>query len=416
MNSDLKKRLNEIFHDLPLPVLIIGDDDTVLINTAFNKFSGYSQGDLSLDVLSAAIQNFEEIFETPLSPGANFLELIFKQKSGVVKNCFARFEKISVSDTTLYILLADCTPGIVSGKVYLRLYGKDSGIIYENEKLKYHEQSGVIQPEYIKTYQLCSEEGEVLLKAEILDSSALTDFFARIADLNENLKSKDKFLSIIAHDLKSPFTGFLGFSEYLARYSNELSREEIEDFSSRMYKSAKLVFSLIENLLAWTRIQTGRMEFLPRDFNICEVAERMEKLHLPFAENKNIHISTDMPRAVNVYADEDMIETILRNLISNAIKFTGAGGDVTISIYKKEENVLAEVSDNGVGIKEESLSRLFRIDSQVLTQGTNQEEGTGLGLILCKEFAEMNKGRISVESTPGKGSRFTLILPEKVRS
>lgn len=142
----------------------------------------------------------------------------------------------------------------------------------------------------------------------------------------------------------------------------------------------------------------------------------MEKLHLPFAENKNIHISTDMPRAVNVYADEDMIETILRNLISNAIKFTGAGGDVTISIYKKEENVLAEVSDNGVGIKEESLSRLFRIDSQVLTQGTNQEEGTGLGLILCKEFAEMNKGRISVESTPGKGSRFTLILPEKVRS
>lgn len=416
MNSDLKKRLYEIFEDLPLPSLIISDDDGILTNNAFNIFSGYSENELSIELLSFAIQNFEEIFETPLSGGANFLELVIKQKSGEIKNCFARFEKINVNGTTLYILLADCTADIKPDKVYLRLYGKDSSIIFENEKLKYHELSGVIPADFIKTCQICSEEGEVLLRAEVLEASALPDFFTKIAELNENLKSKDKFLSIIAHDLKSPFTGFLGFSEYLAKYSAELSREEIEDFSSRMFKSAKLVFSLIENLLAWTRIQTGRMEFLPRDFNICEVAERLEKLHLPFAENKYIKLSSEMPDSLNVYADEDMIETILRNLISNAIKFTGAGGDVTIKIYKDDGNIFAEVLDNGVGIKEESLSRLFRIDSQVLTPGTNQEEGTGLGLILCKEFAEMNEGRIRVESSPAKGSRFTLILPDKVRS
>lgn len=416
MDCDLKKRLSEIFHELPLPVLIITDDDEILTNTAFYKYSGYSENELSLEVLPEAIQNYEEIFETPLSAGVNFLELKLQSKKGELKKCLARFERISISGSLLYLLFADCAPGINSDKVYLRLYGRNSVVIYENDKLKDPDLISFIPPEQIKTKEIINEHGEVLLKSEMLDCSVLPDFFSRIASQSENLKLKDKFLSIIAHDLKSPFTGFLGFSEYLAKYSNELSREEIEDFSSRMFKSAKLVLSLIENLLAWTRVQTGRIEFIPRDFNICEVAERLEKLHLPIAENKSISLKSLKPETLNVYADEDMIETILRNLISNALKFTGAGGEVTIKIFKNDCNIIAEVSDNGLGIKEEVLSRLFRIDTQVLTQGTNQEEGTGLGLILCKEFAELNKGRITVESTQGKGSKFTLILPDKTIS
>ncbi len=416
MNSDLKKRLNDIFRYLPLPVLVIPECGSFLINEAFHKFSGYHEKELSLELLSSSVENYEEIFETPISNGANFLELIFKHKNGNIIKCITRFDRLILDDTSLYLMIADSSPKINSNHVYLRLNGRNSSVIYENEKLNILADSGVLIPENIQKYELADSDGAVILSAEILDAAALPSLFYKIAELSEKLNSKDKFLSIIAHDLKSPFAGFLGFSEYLAKYSAELSREEIEDFSSRMFKSAKLVFRLIENLLAWTRIQTGRIEFLPRDFNICEVVKRLQKLNLPAAENKLISLTAEMPKTLNVYADEDMVETILRNLISNAIKFTGIGGKVSIKIFSEGDKITAEVQDNGVGIKDENISKLFRIDSQVLTKGTNQEEGTGLGLILCREFAEMNGGSITVESSPGIGSKFTLTLPSGIIS
>ncbi len=251
----------------------------------------------------------------------------------------------------------------------------------------------------------------------------LRQFVEKLAMLNEQLResenelkklnaSKDKFFSIIAHDLRSPFSALLGFSEFLAQDISDLTTEEISTFAGKINESAHTVFSLLENLLQWSRIQTGKMPFEPVLFNMANRVKQSINILSDNSANKNIQLLCNVDQALMVYADENMVNSVIQNLMSNAIKFTLPGGSITINSKETGDFVEISVKDTGIGMKEEDLSKLFRIDIHHTTSGTNDERGTGLGLVLCNELIMKNNGEMRVESEYGKGSVFYFSLPK----
>ena len=225
--------------------------------------------------------------------------------------------------------------------------------------------------------------------------------------------TKDKFFSIIAHDLKSPFQAIMGFSELLVEYVRNKDYDEIDEFAGYVLNSSKKALDLLMNLMEWTRSQTGRMDFNPEYFEMEHFLYDIVPLFENVAGQKSILIITEFPSNIVAFADKDMISTVIRNLITNAIKFTQPGGKITLTITLEQNGVLISVRDSGVGIPEKMIGKLFRIDQSYSTTGTNNEQGTGLGLILCKEFVEKHGGKIWVESEEGKGSSFIFTLPDK---
>jgi len=224
---------------------------------------------------------------------------------------------------------------------------------------------------------------------------------------------KDKFFSIIAHDLKSPFNSIVGFSELLLEQVRANEFSGIEKYAEIILQSSDRAMNLLMNLMEWSRSQTGRMVFNPEYFELVNLIHETVHLFTDISDLKLITIRQILPQNAPVFADKAMISTVLRNLISNAIKFTMAGGDIQISIEEKNKEVLVAVKDNGLGLSKNSIQRLFRIDDTVSTPGTQNEVGTGLGLILCKEFIEKHQGKIWVDSEEGKGSTFYFSLPKK---
>ncbi|MBN1301099.1 MAG: PAS domain S-box protein [Melioribacteraceae bacterium] len=230
-------------------------------------------------------------------------------------------------------------------------------------------------------------------------------------ELKELVASKDKFFSIVAHDLKSPFSALLGYSEVIANEYQEMSKQELKEFAVNMNDVAKKTFSLLENLLEWSRIQTGRMKFNPENIGLFKITQQVVDLNYENAGRKGVILKNRVSPELEVYADQNMLLTILRNLISNAVKFTKNGDEVTISSKRKNEFIEITVEDTGVGMKDEDLEKLFRIDVHHSEIGTESETGTGLGLILCKELVDKNGGEIIVKSKLGKGSKFIFTVP-----
>jgi len=223
--------------------------------------------------------------------------------------------------------------------------------------------------------------------------------------------AKDKFFSIIAHDLRSPFTALVGMSQYLATGIDKLDAETAKEFLEGMHKSSKNAFNLLENLLEWSRIQTGRMPMSPEEIDVTEIVHENLALLEVNIETKELRIENKLHTKEPVYADENAVNTIVRNLLSNAIKFTPRGGQIVLSSNRTEDELVVSVQDSGVGIEPEILDTLFRVDVRNSQAGTDKEKGSGLGLVLCKEFVEKNGGRISVESEVGKGAMFMFTLP-----
>lgn len=224
---------------------------------------------------------------------------------------------------------------------------------------------------------------------------------------------KDKFFSIIAHDLKSPFQGLIGYSQILSEEFETLTEEEKKDSIKSIFDLSKNTFDLLDNLLVWSRIQTGKMIYDPDRFNIFKELLPTIELLIHVAKKKDINIDFIIDKRIIVLADKNMLSTVVRNLISNAIKFTNPGGRIIVSAERVNKYLEISISDNGVGIQERVIDNLFKIDQNVSTNGTAQEEGTGLGLILCKEMIQMHGGKIWVESKVGKGSKFTFSIPDK---
>lgn len=237
----------------------------------------------------------------------------------------------------------------------------------------------------------------------------------QIKKYNEELKSlnasKDKFFSIIAHDLRSPFTALLGYSDIIKNDFDEMNSDEIKEYSGYIYNEAKNVYSLLDNLLTWSRIQTGRLEYNPEKIDIGKMIRRVIELYSESMKTKNISLSSEISENIFVYVDENMIYTTIRNLLSNALKFTNEGGKIKIIGAALEGVFVIGVKDNGVGMNEESINKLFRVDVHHTTMGTGKEKGTGLGLLLCKDLVEKNGGKIWVDSELGVGTTFWFSSP-----
>ncbi len=260
------------------------------------------------------------------------------------------------------------------------------------------------------------ENGDTFWHGLVEDITERLAIEAEMKLKNEELTNlnatKDKFFSIIAHDLKSPFNSILGLSEFMVSQIQEGNFEKMEEYASVIKDSSQRAMDLLQNLLEWSRVQTGRMVFSPENLKIDLLIHEALNLLSETATQKGIVISKNIQDNLFAFVDQSMFSTIIRNLVSNAIKFSYRGGEIRVDLRELNNQIEVSVSDNGIGIKADQLENLFRIDQNQSKPGTQNEKGTGLGLILCKEFVEKHGGKIWVESEPGKGSKFKFTIPK----
>ncbi len=253
---------------------------------------------------------------------------------------------------------------------------------------------------------------EERLEAQGMELVELAEGASSMRDELDTLnKQKDKFFSIIAHDLKSPFNALLGFSSILQSRGAELENQQVAEYGNMIHQAAGQAFKLLEDLLDWARLQMGRMDYDPQSLDIAEQAGKSISLFQSAARAKNIELKSDCKTGLNAFADRYMVDAILRNLVNNAIKFTPEDGEVTLSARPSGQWIEVRVTDNGVGIPADKLDRLFHIGEKTTTKGTAGESGTGLGLHLCKDLVEKHGGEIAIDSIEGTGSTFRFTLP-----
>lgn len=231
------------------------------------------------------------------------------------------------------------------------------------------------------------------------------------ARLNQLIATKDKFFSIIGHDLRNPFAGIIGLSELLISEIESENYDEVADYARSIHHSSIKAMDLLTNLLLWSRTQTGRYDYRPDHFNITEIIKEEIDLLRDSANLKSVSIDYAANETISLFADKSMIKLVIRNLISNAVKFSYPGNRILISVEPLADQIVVNVIDSGTGIDPERLKILFQLDKRYSTAGTNNEMGSGLGLLLCKEFIDLHNGEIWAESEPGKGSTFSFSIP-----
>ena len=258
-------------------------------------------------------------------------------------------------------------------------------------------------------------DGNVLWHGLLIDITKDKKIEEEIASKNTQLlkviSEKDKFFSIIAHDLRNPFSAFMGLTKIMVEDISVLSREEIHEFAEAMSISANNLNNLLENLLEWSRLQRGVTAFDPKAIFVKTRIEETVKTLMDQAAKKKINVSILVPENLTVHADINMFSAIVRNLLSNAIKFTNADGLIKIDATELNNYITISISDNGIGMKQDLINKLFKIDEHSNRPGTDGEPSTGLGLILCKDFIEKHKGTIWAESTENVGSTFYFSIP-----
>jgi two-component system sensor histidine kinase/response regulator len=272
-------------------------------------------------------------------------------------------------------------------------------------EMKKNEQAIIDQARIVKEKNSLLEQRQTVIEKQ---SEELTQSNSELKRLNA---TKDRFFSIIAHDLRNPFNALVGISELLVQQFRQFSNEEIQNYLNIIYTSSQSGHELLENLLQWSRAQTGHINYEPIPLSLKAVVFEIVALLEGEALHKKIHLQVEIREDVTINADENMLQTVLRNLVSNAIKFTNSGGKVTIDADVADDFAVVSVTDNGVGISKDDLQNLFKEEQTYTTPGTQDETGSGLGLLLCKEFIEHHGGNIRVESEKGKGSSFIFTLP-----
>lgn len=244
-----------------------------------------------------------------------------------------------------------------------------------------------------------------------LNASLEDQVIKRTKELHLANAAKDKFFSIIAHDLKSPFNALLGLSEIMIENWSILPDEDKMEYTKDIHNASKNTYNLLKNLLEWTRSQTGRIKVEASEFFPAGIVEENLKILIQHANSKRITIKNNVNEEFCCFADKNMMSTVFRNLISNAIKFTKPEGKIIISAQESGDFYSFSITDDGIGMDEETQKELFSLSNKSQRTGTSQESGTGLGLILCKEFVEKNGGEISVKSKTNEGSTFYFTLP-----
>ena len=284
-------------------------------------------------------------------------------------------------------------------QIFSWLFSKHSGRIFETEISLSRFKKG-------KKYFLLAVIRDVSKSRE--HEKKIQEQMLKLEEVN---KTKDRFFSIIAHDLKNPFNSLLGITENLVENFNDFSSIEMKEYLSLLYQSSQQGYNLLENLLHWSRSQTGKMTVSPKVINLNELAQSAIALMSNNASEKELNILNNVDFDILAFADENMITTVFRNLLSNAIKFTPNNGSIIIGAAKEEKQIIVSIADTGLGMKQEILQKLFKLDIFNSTLGTNQEAGTGLGIILCKEFVERNNGNIWVDSKINIGTTFYFSIP-----
>ena len=278
--------------------------------------------------------------------------------------------------------------------------------------LNYIRQQNYLTSQVEERTKELKEINDLLIEKQILIQEQAEQLLETNNELSLTNSTKDKLFSIIAHDLRNPFNVVMGFAEILLLRYEELTHDKIEKYLNLIYNSSKTGSSLLENLLDWSRMQTGRLIIEPEIINLEITAKEVLKYVDGEIQRKNLTIAQSIDPAIRVIADLNMLKTIIRNLISNAIKFTNEGGSITVNASIKESYIEISVTDTGTGMTSEILNQLFRVDSTITKKGTSNESGTGLGLIICKEFVEKQNGKIWATSKLNKGSTFFFTLPK----
>ncbi|NOZ45217.1 MAG: PAS domain-containing sensor histidine kinase [Chlorobi bacterium] len=362
--KESEEKYKKLINDSSIGIGIFKDTKIYFANTALQKMFGFN--------------NYDSFIKNPIS---NYLtnesRLLLQKRIDNNKN------GLPVESTTVFKIIRK------DGQIR-NLKIRASNIILNNEKLRHVTFIDI-------TERLKAEEELKNSEAELIKTNS----------------QKDKFFSILAHDLKNPFNTLLGFTELLHLNHNKYNAEKRHKFISLIYDNAKNIHNLLENLLLWSRNQRNRINYKPKQINLYNLIQENFRLFTPAANEKNIKLLNFVKKDIEAFADYNMIDTVLRNLLSNAIKFTSQKGKITVKselINQPEEMIKISVEDTGIGITKENLPKLFSISDNFTTEGTENEKGTGLGLILCKEFIEKHKGKIWVESSIDKGSSFIITL------
>ncbi len=343
--------------------------------------------------------------------------VIYFDKDGILKVCNEYFVRIigSSFEKLIGLNLLNLPDQRVVIAVRNVLKGIRSGM--EGE---YHSVTGnKITPVKVQFESIldeyCSVQGGIGIIEDITASKEAEDrIFRKNIELQKLNAEKDRFFSIIAHDLRSPFNSFLGYTELMTDESDNLTTKEIRQYAMLIRKSAVSLFGLLENLLEWARLQQNNIKTEKSLIALSKLISGSIHVLDEVARKKEITITNNIEKTIEVHVDEKMISSVFRNLISNAIKFTPHGGRITINAKELPGNFLeVRVSDTGIGIPVDHIPKLFRIDEKISAQGTDNEPSTGLGLILCKEFVEKHGGQIRVESKIGHGSDFYFTIPMK---
>ena len=364
--KESEEKFRNLVENIPIGIYRTTPDGEILMsNQALIDMLGYS----SLDDLQSF--NAESVSYETKSERQVFLDMI--EKKGEIRNFESKWHK------------------------------KDGSIIYVNEYSK----GGRDDDGAIIFYDGIIENITERKKSEF----ALKESERRLAELNA---TKDKFFSIIAHDLLNPIGSFTKLISLLNKEYDHFTTEDIKDILDKIDISSNHVYNLLDNLLIWSRSQRNKLEFHPVLIDLGFITENIVSSLKLNSDMKGIALSSSIAKETMLMMDANMVTTVMRNLVSNAIKFTHPGGKVIINTENSNGNCLVTVTDTGVGIPTDRIDRLFRIDVSFTTLGTNNEKGTGLGLILCKEFIERHGGKIWVESEFGKGSTFKFTVPAKV--
>jgi len=284
------------------------------------------------------------------------------------------------------------------------------------DEVDYYRKDGTIMPAEVIAYSIPGKDFDsVTILGVTRDITERKKFELKLLEQANQLKelnaTKDKFFSIIAHDLRNPFSAILGLSELLRIEANDIENHSMTNFADLIHSTAQQTYALLENLLDWAKSQQNSFPFLPERLSINSlIANEIGRLKAN-ADQKNIALVDSSSEEIFVTADEKMISTVIRNLISNAIKYTPRNGSVTVETIMTKDQVEVSVLDTGVGMNKKTIEQLFKVENSLTNPGTENEKGTGLGLILSKEFVEKHGGKIMVESETGSGSRFCFSIP-----
>lgn len=233
--------------------------------------------------------------------------------------------------------------------------------------------------------------------------------------LQEQIDLKAKFFSVIAHDLRSPFSGFIGLTDLLKNDIDSFDRKDLADLAITLSDSARKFYNLLENLLTWASTQTGSFKFADEVINIKTKFDRIIEIYKASAEAKNINILNNLKNECFAYCDSQALDTVLRNLIGNAVKYSFIGGNIVLDAEESDDNmIMVSISDSGVGMQDSQIKQLFSFEHKISTPGTANEHGSGLGLQICKELVEAQGGKISVESVPDKGTTFKFTIQKSI--